>query len=174
MKKNINVIKDLNGKNIVIINDIRFQGKRSINWDDVKEYLKKCVGEYYTIIETGDVVHIGTDLPDEYTGSADTYRLRGTVAKAKANASQGIGQMIEIATDSKFTVNNKAKHKIDAANGWYRFDSRFALPVFSEDGEIERYNVFHVYLIIRHDANGRKYLYDIIKIKKETSNPLSH
>ncbi len=38
MKKNINVIKDLNGKNIVIINDIRFQGKRSINWDDVKEY----------------------------------------------------------------------------------------------------------------------------------------
>lgn len=82
--------------------------------------------------------------------------------------------MIEIATGSKFTINKKDRHKVDAANGWYRFDSRFALPVYSEKGEIERYNVFHVYLIIRHDANGKKYLYDIIKIKKETSNPLSH
>ena len=42
------------------------------------------------------------------------------------------------------------------------------------NGEIERYNVFHVYLIVRHDADGKKYLYDIIKIKKETSNPLSY
>ena len=33
--KNINVIKDLNGKDIVLINDIKFKGKRSINWDDV-------------------------------------------------------------------------------------------------------------------------------------------
>ena len=77
-------------------------------------------------------------------------------------------------TDSKFIINKKDKHKIDAANGWYRFDSRFALPVFDENGEIERYNVFHVFLIVRHDVNGKKYLYDVIKTKKETSNPLSY
>lgn len=163
-----------NGKDIVLINDIKFKGKRSINWDDVKEYLKESVGEFYTILETGDVIYIGADLPDEYTGSNDTYGLKGTNAKAKANASQGIGEMIEIATDSKFIINKKDKHKIDAANGWYRFDSRFALPVFDENGEIERYNVFHVFLIVRHDANGKKYLYDVIKTKKETSNPLSY
>lgn len=175
MKKDrsVNVIKDLNGKEIVLINDIKFQGKRSINWEDVKEYLKEFVGNNYTIIETGDVVYIGTDLPDEYAGSDDTYALKGTVAKAKANAAQGLGQLIEIATDSKHTINKKDKHKIDAANGWYRFDSRFALTVFNESGEVERYNVFHVYLIIRHDLNGKKYLYDVIKTKKETSNPLS-
>ncbi|WP_448902775.1 hypothetical protein [Eubacterium sp.] len=172
--KNISVIKDLNGKDIVLINDIKFKGKRSINWDYVKEYLKESVGEFYTILETGDVIYIGADLPDEYTGSNDTYGLKGTNAKAKANASQGIGEMIEIATDSKFIINKKDKHKIDAANGWYRFDSRFALPVFDENGEIERYNVFHVFLIVRHDANGKKYLYDVIKTKKETSNPLSY
>lgn len=28
-------------------------------------------------------------------------------------------------------------------------------------------------MIIRHDQNGKKYLYDVIKIKKETSNPPS-
>lgn len=66
------------GKNIVFINDIRFKGKRSINWDEVKKFLKELVGEFYTILETGDVVYIGTDLPDEYTGSNDTYGLKGT------------------------------------------------------------------------------------------------
>ena len=37
---------------------------------------------------------------------------------------------------------------------------------------MERYNVFHVSLLIRHDNNGKMYLYDVIDIKKETSNPL--
>ena len=60
---------------------------------------------------------------------------------------------------------------MDAANGWYRYESRFALPVYGEDGEIERYNVFRVYMIIRHDLDGKKYLYDVINVKKETSNP---
>ena len=36
-EKNISIIKDADGKNIVIINDIRFKGKRSVNWNDVKE-----------------------------------------------------------------------------------------------------------------------------------------
>ena len=173
-KRKIDVIKDLNGQELVLINNIRFQGKRSIDWEDVKEYLKEFVDNFYEIIETGEVIYIGKDLPDEYTGSKDTYKLKGTVAKAKANASQGIGQMIEIAANPKFKANKKPKHKINAANGWYRFESRFALPVFGENGEIERYNNFHAYLIIRHDLNGKKYLYDIINIKKETSNPPSY
>lgn len=41
------------------------------------------------------------------------------------------------------------------------------------NGEMERYNIFHVYMIIRYDLNGKKYLYDVINIKKETSNPPS-
>ena len=46
------------------------------------------------------------------------------------------------------------------------------LPVFAENRKIERYNVFHATLLIRHANNGKKYLYDILGIKKETSNPL--
>ena len=52
------------------------------------------------------------------------------------------------------------------------YDSRFALPVYNEVGEVERYNVFHASMIIRHANDGKKYLYDIIDIKKETSTPL--
>ena len=40
MERNVTVIRDIDGNKIVMINDIRFKGKRSVNWDDVKEYLK--------------------------------------------------------------------------------------------------------------------------------------
>lgn len=52
----------------------------------------------------------------------------------------------------------------------YRYDSRFALPVYNKNGDVERYNVFHASMIVRHSENGKKYLYDIIDIKKEMSN----
>lgn len=171
-KRNVSVIKDADGNNIVFINDIIFKGKRTINWGEVENYLKEHVGEFYSIADTNDIVYFGSDLPDEYAHSDYTSSLRGTYAKAKANAVQGLGEMIEIAINGSYTHNKKSKHAIDAQNGWYRFESRFALPVYGSDGAVERYNVFHVYMIIRHDHSGKKYLYDVINIKKETSTPL--
>ena len=35
MDKKISVISDLDGKKIVVISDIRFKGKRNINWEDL-------------------------------------------------------------------------------------------------------------------------------------------
>ena len=172
MERNVTVIRDIDGNKVVMINDIRFKGKRSVNWDDVKEYLKSYVGEFYTIAETEEVVYIGADLPDEYTGSRYTHKLMGTIAKAKANAAQGIPEMIEIATDKRFRENQDPRHLRDARYGWYRYDSRFGLPVYNESGEVDRYNIFHATMLIRHAANGKHYLYDILDIKKETSNPL--
>ena len=126
--RNVSVIKDALGNNVVMINDIIFRGKRGI--------------------------HI----------------LKGTNEKAKANAAQGLPELIITATNMEHTDNSKAKHKKDAKYGWYKYESRFALPVFVSNGEVERYNVFHVAMILRHDKDGKKYLYDIMNIKKETSD----
>ena len=123
--------------------------------------IKKYVGEIYTIVSTGDVVYIGSDLPKEYTGSKYTNSIKGTNAKAKANAATGIRE------------NNEDKHRRDGKNGWYRYDSKFALPVYDDNGKVERYNIFHASVLIRHSNDGKMYLYDIIDIKKETSNSLS-
>lgn len=163
---------DSNGNKIVVINTIKFSGKRNINWDEVKEYLKSYVGEICEIAETKDIVYIGNDFPNEYTGSRYTYSLKGTAAKAKANATQGIKELVEIAVGKNFRKNNEEKHSRNAKYGWYRCDSRFALPVFDEMGKIERYNVFHASLIIRYAEDKKLYLYDLLDIKKETSNPL--
>lgn len=171
MERKVHVIKDDHGNNIVMINDIKFKGKRQINWDEVKEYLEHYVGRFYEIADTKDIVYIGKDLPDEYTGSKYTHRLKGANAKAKANAAQGIPKLLEIATGKHYRENNEDKHKRNAKNGWYRYDSRFALPVYTDNGETERYNVYHASMLIRHANDGKMYLYDILDIKKETSNP---
>ena len=172
IKRNVSVIQDVDGNNIVVINDIRFKGKRSVDWKDVREYLKEYVGEFYTIASTGDAIYIGSDLPKEYTGSKYTNSIKGTNAKAKANAATGIPEMIEIAVGKHFRENHEDKHKRDAKNGWYRYDSRFALPVYDDKGELERYNIFHASMLVRHSNDVKLYLYDVIDIKKETSNSI--
>ncbi len=169
IKRNVSVIQDIDGKNIVMINDIAFKGKRSVEWSDVEKYLRQYVGDFYQIAETEDIIYIGTDLPDEYSGSNYTKHIKGTIAKAKANAAQAIPEMIEIATSKSFEDNKKNKHTRHAKNGWYRYDTRFALPVYDENGEVERYNVFSARLLIRHASLGKMYLYDVLEIKKETS-----
>jgi hypothetical protein len=109
--RNVSVIKDADGNNIVMINDIRFKGKRAVKWDEVKNYIEEFVGDDYTIAETSDVIYIGSDLPDEYTGSEYTESLRGTNAKAKANASQGIPELLNIAKGKHFRENTAKKHE---------------------------------------------------------------
>ena len=80
--------------------------------------------------------------------------IKGTNAKAKANAATGIPELIEIAVGKHFRENNEDKHRRDGKNGWYRYDSKFALPVYDDNGKVERYNIFHASVLIRHSNDG--------------------
>ncbi len=172
MERNINIIKDLDGSNIVLVNDIRFKGKRE-EWKEIEEFLKEYVGQYYEIEETCEKVFVSNDFPDEYANSESRIKLKGPVAKAKANASQVIPELIQIATSPVYSENVKNKHNKDAKYGWYRYFVRFALPVYNDkSGSVERYNVYKAIMLVRHADDNRKYLYDFISIKKETSSPL--
>ena len=94
----------------------------------------------------------------------------GPRAKAKANAATAIPELIQIATNPRHQANTKSKHAKSARYGWYRYDIRFGIPVY-EDDVLSRYNIFRAILLVNHAENGKKYLYDIIAIKKETSRP---
>ena len=144
-ERDVKIAEDADGKRVVVIQDILFKGKRSVDWQEVEEYLKSFIGKLYT------------------------KTLKGTVAKAKANAVQGLPELIEIATEREFEENKKRKHSRNAKNGWYRYKTKFALPVMSESGKIERYNIFTAKLLVRCAIDGKKYLYDVMEIKKETS-----
>ena len=172
MDRNISIITDLDGKRFVLINDIRFKGKRE-DWKQIEDYLKQYIGEFYEVEETAEKIYISSDFPDEYANSESRITLKGAVAKAKANASQAIPEMIQIATAPEYSENLKQRHKEDAKYGWYRYRVRFALPVYSDKtGELERYNIFKSVMLVRHAEDGKKYLYDFLAIKKETSSPL--
>ena len=173
MERNIEIIINDDGLRVVRINDVRFKGKNKEDWKKVENYLKEYVGEYYEIEESSEKVYISSDFPDEYANSESRLALKGAVAKAKANASQGIPELIRIATNEIYSENTKTKHNEDAKQGWYRYDVRFELPVFNDKtGEIDRYNRYYGRMLVRHAEDGKRYLYDILGIKKETSSPL--
>ena len=66
MDKKVDIIKDADGKSIVVINDLRFKGRRSVDWNIVENCLKEYIGQCAEITEISDVVYIGTDFPDEF------------------------------------------------------------------------------------------------------------
>lgn len=156
---------------IAIVKEIIFTGKQNIPWNDVERYLKKYIGQTFIVSKYGDTIHIGGDFPDEYTESGYTKKLRGGLAKSKANAAQVIGEMIGIADNKRWIENKDDKHKKNASRGWYRYDTRFAIPVRESGSGGRRRNIFRGTLIVRSTDHGL-YLYDMINIKKEASTPL--
>ena len=169
---NVSIIVDANGDRVVVINDLRFKRSKRVDWNTVEAYLKEYIGNCAEILDTNEMVYIGSDFPDEYSHSKDTKVLRGPNEYAKANASIAIEELIQIASNKAFSENHKDKHNSKAKYGWYRYDTRFAIPKYNNDGELAGYNIFKGRLVIRHAQDGKLYLYDILRIKKETSEPL--
>ena len=169
---NVSIITDAEGNQIVVINDLRFKRSKKVDWNVVESYLKEYIGVCTEIFDTNDMIYIGSDFPDEYSHSKDTKVLRGPNEYAKANASVAIKELIQIASNKVFSENYKDKHNNKAKYGWYRYDTRFAIPKYDNDGELAGYNVFKGRIVIRHAKDGKLYLYDVLRIKKETSKPL--
>ena len=172
VSQNVNVIYDADGKKVVLINDIRFKSRRAIDWVEIEEYLKEYIGQCFEITESAEKVYIGTDFPDEFARSDDRIGLKGANEKAKANMITAVEELIQIATNKAEYPDFDKKHKAKAKYGWYRYDTRFGIPVYDEAGELLRYNIFSTRMLVRCDADGKLYLYDFIRIKKETRSPL--
>ncbi len=169
---NVSIIADAEGQKVVIINDLRFKRSKRIDWNVVEGYLKEYIGSCTEILDTNEMIYVGSDFPDEYAHSKDTKVLRGPNEYAKANASAAIKELIQIATNKTFSENHKVKHNTKAKYGWYRYDTRFAIPKYNDYGELAGYNIFKGRMVIRHAQDNKLYLYDILRIKKETSEPL--
>lgn len=164
-------MRDKKIEQIAYIEDIIFVNKQNIPWNQVEQYLKKYINTTYTVNETGDIINIAGDFPDEYAESKYTKNLRGNIAKAKANAAQVVGKMVVIATNKRWVENKAQKHRKDASEGWYRYDSYFGMPVKGSEEEYQRVNIYKATLVVRSSFKGL-FLYDVINIKKEASKPL--
>ena len=162
------IVVNEKGQKVVCIEEIVFSCKRKVDWSGIERLLKQYIGKTYVIDETDDAILVGSDFPDEYANSVYSHKIYGTIAKAKANAAQAIPELIEIATNISFQENSDEKHRKDAKFGWYRCTVRFSIPICDDKGNIVGCNNYQGRMIIRCDSDGKKYLYDIIDIKKET------
>ena len=83
------------GQKIVAIDEILFHGKRKIDWNGIEQYLKKYVGKTYIIDETNDIIHIGSEFPDEFAHSVYNGKALGAIGKARANIIQALPELIK-------------------------------------------------------------------------------
>lgn len=166
--------RNVNGENIVWIEDSGLTNKQLRDHQTVANYIAQHVGEMYTILESGMKVYLGENLPGEYTHSRYTSYLQKknkSILKAKNKAVDGLGEMIEIASNRRWEATRHQTSK-DAKYGMYRYDSKFAFPIKDSSGKNVDVRAYDVELLIRNASDGKKYLYDIVNIKENTANVL--
>lgn len=86
--------------------------------------------------------------------------------KVKGILSKYLKEIISNSFDRRFVNYKKSKHVKDAKYGFYRYKI-----VFSIKDDVKE-NIYEAVVLIRNDANTKKYLYDILDIKK-LINPAS-
>lgn len=171
-------VREVNGQRVVWVDDNIIANKpNDQNYADfMVDYLTEHVGEVYKIIESGQSVYLGKDLPKEYAWSKYSQRIRTRnqqLYKAKARMAAGVGEAISIASNRRWEKTKHPENK-DAQYGVYKYNSKIAFPVFNEAGDNTGVQAYDITLVIRNASNGSKYLYDIQNIKKDafTANTL--
>lgn len=159
-------IKQLDGRMMPVIdtqNDTR-------DLKAAERYLRTLVNTehpFATILADAQPVYIGKDLPKEYKGSEYTFGMNRALRAVKMQAATNLDEMLLLAENGEWRENVKPKHAKDAQNGWYRYTTEFAVPVLNEKKAIDHYTVYDGTLVIRNDADGKSYLYDLIDVQKK-------
>lgn len=159
-------IREIDGRVMPVIDTNNDTREQSV----AQSYLRTIVNEekpFATILVDGQAVYIGEDLPGEYTHSKYTRQLRKAIRAVKMQAATNLDEMLLLAQNGEWRQNEKQKHATDAKNGWYRYDTEFAVPVLNARKQIDHYTVYGATLLIRNDAAGKSYLYDMLDLAEK-------
>ena len=159
-------IKNIDGRLMTVIdtqNDTR-------DFKAAEAYLKTLVNTdhpFSTILMDAQPVFVGKDLPGEYKSSEYTKTMKPALRKIKMQAATNLDEMLLLAENGEWRENVKPKHAKDAQNGWYRYDTEFVVPVLDAKKTVDHYTVYGGTLLIRNDADGKSYLYDLLDVEKK-------
>ena len=160
------MIRNVGGETMTVIdteNDTR-------DFKAAEAYLKTLVDAdhpFSTILADAQPVYVGKDLPGEYKSSEYTKTMKPALRKIKMQAATNLDDMLLLAENGEWRENVKPKHSKDAQNGWYRYDTQFAVPILNAKKAIDHYTVYGGALLIRNDADGKSYLYDLLDVEKK-------
>ena len=165
--------RNINGNKVVWVeNNLLKESIGTPTHQFIADYIANHIGEVYTIIESGQKVYLGKDLPKEYTQSKYTKTIlqsRPNILKTKNRVASNLGKMIEIATNRRWERAEHSENK-DAKYGIYKYDTKFGFPVLDHNKNIIGANVYDATLVILNSSDGKKYLYDLVGIKKDIAS----
>ena len=138
---------------------------KTINKKTIKN-IKKQKGFTYKIEETNNNIIIDKKTSKEYTFSRYTRKLNIDNKIIKSILSKYLKEIINNSSDRKFVNYKKKKHIKDAKYGFYKYKITFSII----NKNIE--NIYEATVLIRNSEDTKKYLYDILNIKK-LINPAS-
>ena len=122
------MIRNVGGETMTVIdteNDTR-------DFKAAEAYLKTLVDAdhpFSTILADAQPVYVGKDLPGEYKSSQYTKTMKPALRKIKMQAATNLDEMLLLAENGEWRENVKPKHSKDAQNGWYWYDTQFAVPI---------------------------------------------
>lgn len=168
---------DENGDPVVVIDQrsigTAFRNDKESARKKLKTVLAVKVNDGKTLFQviksSGKKVFLGPFLPGKFAYSGYSKGTRLNTFKKKAELAPHLEEMLEISVNEVFEEDRNGKHGNKAKNGWYKYDSRFAFPVMDSNRNIIDYDIYSARMIVRHDANGRYYLYDITTIEKDSA-----
>lgn len=122
------MIRSIDGETMTVIDtetDTR-------DFNAAEAYLKTLVDAdhpFSTILADAQPVYVGKDLLGEYKSSEYTKTMKPALRKIKMQAATNLDEMLLLAENGEWRENVKPKHSKDAQNGWYRYDTQFAVPI---------------------------------------------
>lgn len=125
-----------------------------------KAHIKEQKGISYKNILTSNTILIDDKTANEYIYSCYTRWSKTDMKYVKCILANYIKELFMNANNKNFINKKKEKHKIDAKYGFYKYGAKFSIV------DNDKETTYSCSLLVRNDANGKKYLYDILDIKK--------
>lgn len=129
--------------------------------------IKKQKGVEYKNIENSYNILIDKKTANEFIYSHDTKYSSYELKYVKYKLSKYLKELIENGKDKIFDKNRKEKHILDAKYGFYKYKITFSIV----EKNIE--SIYIAIVLIRNSYDGKKYLYDILKIKQTKKQELA-
>lgn len=179
-------IRELDGERVAWVDeDITRSKPKDVSMEKyVKQYIENMIsqnGTYLgTLPDSGMRVFAETQgrtpksrygLADEYVRSSYTQWIKDNSKnkfRAKMKAAGVLDDLVSIATDRTWEKTKHTQNK-DAQYGVYNYNSTFAFPVYDSKGELSNVRAYDCQMVILNASDGKKYLYDVIRIKENTT-----
>lgn len=122
--------------------------------------IKDQKGVEYKNLENSYNILIDKKTANEFIYSHDTKYSSYELKYVKYKLSKYFKELIENGKDKIFVNHKKEKHILDAKYGFYKYKITFSIV----EKNIEK--IYEAIVLIRNSYDGKKYLYDILKIKQ--------